>query len=271
MSDTNNEREQQLFDSWFWKRYGRKPDMRGNDGDCGRWSAWLGRAHLKQEPALLLQDENSGREGRRYNEWHASRPDARMNAREAAAALTPHPETPAPLRGEIEAKAAAFDEVRRSCVLRDVATTIGALMDTMDGVLARHLAAPMPQSAGVTEAIDNLRAALNMREQIRTTDEVLPPGVLRDANDAIETAARAVLALAPGLSGWVSVADRMPDTDDEVLVWTAQGAMLDRWRMQSEAPLSFSSATIETGMYWDEHEFEEVTHWQPITAPKEQA
>lgn len=33
---------------------------------------------------MLLQDENSGKEGRRYNEWHASRPDARLNAREAA-------------------------------------------------------------------------------------------------------------------------------------------------------------------------------------------
>ena len=37
--------------------------------------------------ARLLQDENSGREGRRYNEWHASRPDARLNAREAAASI----------------------------------------------------------------------------------------------------------------------------------------------------------------------------------------
>lgn len=32
----------------------------------------------------LIQDESSGKEGRRYNEWHASRPDARLNAREAA-------------------------------------------------------------------------------------------------------------------------------------------------------------------------------------------
>jgi hypothetical protein len=32
----------------------------------------------------LMQDENSGRDGRRYSEWHASRPDARLNAREAA-------------------------------------------------------------------------------------------------------------------------------------------------------------------------------------------
>jgi hypothetical protein len=40
---------------------------------------------------LLLQDENSGRDGRRYNEWHASRPDARLNAREAAAAIAAEP------------------------------------------------------------------------------------------------------------------------------------------------------------------------------------
>lgn len=39
----------------------------------------------KQSAPLLMQDENSGRDGRRYNEWHASRPDARLNAREAAA------------------------------------------------------------------------------------------------------------------------------------------------------------------------------------------
>lgn len=44
-------------------------------------------------PTMLLQDENSGREGRRYNEWHASRPDARLNAREAAASIHPTPIT----------------------------------------------------------------------------------------------------------------------------------------------------------------------------------
>lgn len=38
---------------------------------------------MASEP-LLMQDENSGKDGRRYNEWHASRPDARLNAREAA-------------------------------------------------------------------------------------------------------------------------------------------------------------------------------------------
>lgn len=32
----------------------------------------------------LMQDEDSGRDGRRYNEWFASRLDARLRARESA-------------------------------------------------------------------------------------------------------------------------------------------------------------------------------------------
>lgn len=43
-----------------------------------------GRASQMPAETLLMQDENSGRDGRRYNEWFASRPDARLRAREAA-------------------------------------------------------------------------------------------------------------------------------------------------------------------------------------------
>lgn len=50
-------------------------------------------APAEPEP-LLLQDENSGREGRRYNEWHATRPDARLNAREAAGAIDAREQSP---------------------------------------------------------------------------------------------------------------------------------------------------------------------------------
>ena len=52
---------------------------------------WLRMAEIRSKGAiapLLMQDENSGRDGRRYNEWHASRPDARLNAREAAEAVS---------------------------------------------------------------------------------------------------------------------------------------------------------------------------------------
>ena len=65
---------------------------------------------------------------------------------------------------------------------------------------------------------------------------------------------------------WVSVADRMPDTDEPVFLLTRFGPAIDQWRMQYEAPVSFSSATIPTGVYWDNHDFEDVTHWMRIPA-----
>lgn len=38
----------------------------------------------RPEPAALMQDEESGRDGRRYCEWLATRPESRRLAREAA-------------------------------------------------------------------------------------------------------------------------------------------------------------------------------------------
>jgi hypothetical protein len=54
----------------------------------GDWGQYTG------DPALetrLAQDESSGSQGRAYNKWHASRPDAKLNAREAAEALATTP------------------------------------------------------------------------------------------------------------------------------------------------------------------------------------
>jgi hypothetical protein len=74
-------------------------------------------------------------------------------------------------------------------------------------------------------------------------------------------------------SGWISVEDRMPEPETECLVygetkWSTEPCVcVDTWTMQREAPLSFSSATIEIGYGWDEHEYEEVTHWMPLPAP----
>lgn len=74
-----------------------------------------------------------------------------------------------------------------------------------------------------------------------------------------------------GRRQWISVEDRLPNTDEIVLVLVPgaryQQVALDCWRMQREAPLSWSSATIEIGMGWDDHEFDEVTHWMPIPTP----
>lgn len=45
----------------------------------------IARVHGEEE--RLMQDENSGRDGRRYNEWHAGKPEARRLARNAAEAI----------------------------------------------------------------------------------------------------------------------------------------------------------------------------------------
>lgn len=76
--------------------------------------------------------------------------------------------------------------------------------------------------------------------------------------------------------GWVSVEERMPEPGTECLVWVVSSpwaqpgthyAALDTWDEQHEAPLSFSSATIPIGLGWGDHEYEDITHWQPIPAP----
>jgi Protein of unknown function (DUF551) len=76
-----------------------------------------------------------------------------------------------------------------------------------------------------------------------------------------------------GLGRWVSVGDRLPDSDGPVLVYTPKNkhakVWIDCWSMQREAPVSFSSATIETGFMWDGFEFEDVTHWMPLPAAPE--
>ena len=46
----------------------------------------------------LMQDENSGKDGRRFNEWLANRSDSRRRAREAAEEISnrhPEPQDPA--------------------------------------------------------------------------------------------------------------------------------------------------------------------------------
>lgn len=91
---------------------------------------------------------------------------------------------------------------------------------------------------------------------------------LRNAWPTLRAALQAPAA--GGAQGWIPVGERLPETEDEVLIYapsTLAKIRTDCWRMQREAPISFSSATIETGMMWDEHEFEEVTHWMPLPPP----
>lgn len=66
---------------------------------------------------------------------------------------------------------------------------------------------------------------------------------------------------------WIAVGERLPEPNAEVLVYTEGGIRIDMWIMHREAPVSFSSITVETGYGWVDHDFEDVTHWTPLPEP----
>jgi hypothetical protein len=70
---------------------------------------------------------------------------------------------------------------------------------------------------------------------------------------------------------WISVEDKMPPMDEEVLIYVPGAKFnsvdLDTWGEIREAPVSWSSATIPVGEGWGNHEFEEVSHWMPKPQP----
>jgi hypothetical protein len=88
-------------------------------------------------------------------------------------------------------------------------------------------------------------------------------------------ALRAQLALqsAPnvGIGEWVSVTDRLPPDGDVVLAWAGDHVAVERWMERHESPVSWSSATVPIGPGWDDHEFEDITHWMPLPSAPQQA
>ncbi|MCY1219508.1 hypothetical protein D9M72_314870 [compost metagenome] len=83
-----------------------------------------------------------------------------------------------------------------------------------------------------------------------------------------------LLSAAPQSDGWILPSDSLPEPDVDVIVWSqhfwekAPSAKIDQWSMQREAPLEFSSATIEVGFGWNEHDdFESVIAWKAINPP----
>jgi len=78
--------------------------------------------------------------------------------------------------------------------------------------------------------------------------------------------------------GWISVRERLPEPGTECFVWVTASpwakpgvsyAAIDNWDEQREDPLGMGGPTIATGVMWGDHEFDDVSHWMPITSPKE--
>ena len=70
-----------------------------------------------------------------------------------------------------------------------------------------------------------------------------------------------------GAQQWIPCSEQMPEEGTVCLVaLTNRMVEIDCWREQHECPVSFSSATIPIGIYWDNYQYEDVTHWQPIPA-----
>lgn len=101
----------------------------------------------------------------------------------------------------------------------------------------------------------------------------------RDSCDRYATAREQALQAkidALMLESWVSVQDQMPPEGEEVLVWVAKTtywstshAALDTWAEQREDPIGMGGPTIVTGVMWNDHDFEAISHWKRIGAPGE--
>jgi hypothetical protein len=151
---------------------------------------------------------------------------------------------------------------------------------------ARGADAPRPEHASLDDKVDHPRGAYEplTKSQIQLCRAWLDRRALLDKDmrtlcdmalnsllyaEEIDRLRSAPSATAP--AGWIAVEDRLPETADPVLIYTPGNKYLkfaiDQWKMQREAPVSFSSATIEIGFYWCEHEYEEVTHWKPLVSP----
>lgn len=70
---------------------------------------------------------------------------------------------------------------------------------------------------------------------------------------------------------WVPVDEGLPPEGVRVLVYVPTCDLLpiqaDEWNEQREDPLGMDGPTIATGHMWNEHEFDEVTHWMFLPTP----
>lgn len=71
--------------------------------------------------------------------------------------------------------------------------------------------------------------------------------------------------------GWISVSERLPERDVQVLVYVPGAKyskfQIDEWVVYREDPIGMGGPTIETGEGWGEHDYEDVTHWRTLSPP----
>jgi len=130
--------------------------------------------------------------------------------------------------------------------------------------------APLPLVSEPGATAEGLRTRLeSLRSWITSLNDEAP--AIR--NQAAILINDKLAALASLVSMWVSVEDRLPDPDVEVLVWIATPTWADKpyaavemWAEQREDPTGMGGPTIVTGCGWSDNEFEHITHWMPLPA-----
>lgn len=75
------------------------------------------------------------------------------------------------------------------------------------------------------------------------------------------------------MSDWNKIDDGPPEKDTYVFVYMPTDNHLsirvDRWVDLHECLVDFSTETVCVGEGWENHKFDEITHWTPLLKPPE--
>lgn len=255
--------ERAAFEAWARKECGMPADMPFNWDAMwvdDAWTGWQARAALPVRESMSAID--------------VEQLQARLNA------LLNYPE------GSVGAamEAACFYSWREAHVNRpgwDDSDLFIYQKGLHDGRLASSQAAAPADSVAVPAGFD----VAGLREELwRLSEHTETFGSCADAariafEGAIQAldefaaapATPAAQAQQPAGDGWIACADRMPAEADPVLVYVPGDPGLkiwiDTWQEQFDCPVAWSTAEVSIGPGWDDHEFEEVTHWMPLPLP----
>jgi hypothetical protein len=135
-------------------------------------------------------------------------------------------------------------------------------------------AADLRLQSGRKPQAANIMALVRKLPNLHGEDFFATRDAIQAAIEQLDEEAGRVHQVVP--NGWIAVAERMPAPDTTCLVWAREswrgtdafGLAIDTWQEQREAPLAeYPSATVPIGLGWDEHDFDEVTHWMPLPEP----